>query len=310
MCAVGGDGLGRASRDRRSGRSLGGPRASSSLSCSALSSSSPPLRQLIRFVPLQVICDKTADPALVASDLLGQQEHGLDSQSVLVTIDCDDSYVEAVNAAVAEQAQALPRAEILRKSLSQSFILQTKSVDEAFAFSNDYAPEHLLLYIEDAAKSIELVENAGSVFVGPWSPVACVLAPLSLPLSAALAADTSRSPPAQMRRLRLRHQPHPACVDFPFLFLRSFLELTRPPLSLFLLLASQPRSATPSSTPASRPRPSSSTSPRRSCRRQGSRTSGPTSRSSPTSSSSARTRRASRSGSTRLLARACRLSRG
>ncbi|GAA5998752.1 trifunctional histidinol dehydrogenase/phosphoribosyl-AMP cyclohydrolase/phosphoribosyl-ATP diphosphatase [Rhodotorula paludigena] len=120
-----------------------------------------------------VIADKTADPALVASDLLGQQEHGLDSQSVLVTIDCDDSYVEAVNAAVAEQARALPRAEILRKSLSQSFILQTRSVEEAFAFSNDYAPEHLLLYLENASSTIELVENAGSVFVGPWSPVAC-----------------------------------------------------------------------------------------------------------------------------------------
>jgi phosphoribosyl-ATP pyrophosphohydrolase/phosphoribosyl-AMP cyclohydrolase/histidinol dehydrogenase len=121
----------------------------------------------------QVIADKSADPVLVASDLLGQQEHGLDSQSVLVTIDCDDSYVEAVNAAVEQQAQALPRAEILRKSLSQSFILQTRSVEEAFEFSNDYAPEHLLLYLENAAKTVELVENAGSVFVGPWSPVAC-----------------------------------------------------------------------------------------------------------------------------------------
>lgn len=111
---------------------------------------------------------------LVASDLLGQQEHGLDSQSVLVTIDCDDAYVESVNAAVEAQAQALPRAEILRKSLSQSFILKTRNVDEAFAFSNDYAPEHLLLYIEKAAQMVEKVENAGSVFVGPWSPVACV----------------------------------------------------------------------------------------------------------------------------------------
>ncbi|GAA6018473.1 hypothetical protein JCM8202_001390 [Rhodotorula sphaerocarpa] len=120
-----------------------------------------------------IIADKTADPVLVASDLLGQQEHGLDSQSVLVTIDCDDAYVESVNAAVEAQAQALPRAEILRKSLSQSFILKTRNVDEAFAFSNDYAPEHLLLYIEKAAQMVEKVENAGSVFVGPWSPVAC-----------------------------------------------------------------------------------------------------------------------------------------
>lgn len=91
---------------------------------------------------------------------------------MLVTIDCEDAYVEAVNAAVEAQAQALPRAEILRKSLSQSFILQTKSVEEAFAFSNDYAPEHLLLYVENAAQAVEKVENAGSVFVGPWSPVA------------------------------------------------------------------------------------------------------------------------------------------
>ncbi|GAA5982242.1 hypothetical protein JCM5350_007709 [Sporobolomyces pararoseus] len=120
-----------------------------------------------------IICDKTADPALIASDLLGQQEHGLDSQSVLVAIDVDDQYVESISQAVEEQAKILPRAEILRKSLSQSFILKVKTVEEAFEFSNDYAPEHLLLYLQDAAKSIERVENAGSVFVGPWSPVAC-----------------------------------------------------------------------------------------------------------------------------------------
>ncbi|GAA5907329.1 hypothetical protein JCM6882_002808 [Rhodosporidiobolus microsporus] len=120
-----------------------------------------------------IICDQTADPVLIASDLLGQQEHGLDSQSVLVTIDCDDAYVESVNAAVEAQAQALPRAEILRKSLSQSFILQTRSIEEAFEFSNDYAPEHLLVYTEKAAETLELIENAGSVFLGPWSPVAC-----------------------------------------------------------------------------------------------------------------------------------------
>ncbi|GAA6062636.1 hypothetical protein JCM10212_000298 [Sporobolomyces blumeae] len=120
-----------------------------------------------------VICDGTADPALIASDLLGQQEHGLDSQSVLVAIDVSDSYLESLATAIEEQAKILPRAEILRKSLSQSFILKVKDVDEAFEFSNDYAPEHLLLYLENAAETIEKVENAGSVFVGPWSPVAC-----------------------------------------------------------------------------------------------------------------------------------------
>lgn len=136
-------------------------------------SDSPPFARRAECISCaQIIADKSADPVLVASDLLGQQEHGLDSQSVLVTIDCDDAYVEAVNAAVEAQAQALPRAEILRKSLSQSFLLQTRNRNEAFAFSNDYAPEHLLLYIEGAAQAVEQVENAGSVFVGPWSPVA------------------------------------------------------------------------------------------------------------------------------------------
>jgi len=113
---------------------------------------------------------------LIASDLLGQQEHGLDSQSVLVAIDVSDEYIESVSRAVEEQAKILPRSEILKKSLSQSFILKVKDVEEAFEFSNDYAPEHLLLYLKDAAKTIERVENAGSVFVGPWSPVAYVSA--------------------------------------------------------------------------------------------------------------------------------------
>lgn len=113
---------------------------------------------------------------MIASDLLGQQEHGLDSQSVLVAIDVSDEYIESVSRAVEEQAKILPRSEILKKSLSQSFILKVKDVEEAFEFSNDYAPEHLLLYLKDAAKTIERVENAGSVFVGPWSPVAYVSA--------------------------------------------------------------------------------------------------------------------------------------
>lgn len=169
------------------------------------SSPSPLFALLLITIRPQIIADKTADPVLIASDLLGQQEHGLDSQSVLVTIDCDDSYVQSVLEAVAQQAAALPRSEILRKSLSQSFILQTASIEQAFAFSNDYAPEHLLVYTENSSSTLDLIENAGSVFLGPWSPVACVDSFLFTPLLAVL----TRAFLDQLRRLRLWYQPHP-----------------------------------------------------------------------------------------------------
>lgn len=68
------------------------------------------------------------------------------------------------------QARALPRVDIMRHSLPKSLIIKTTSVEEALQFSNDYAPEHLILHLQDAPGVVAQVQNAGSVFVGPYSP--------------------------------------------------------------------------------------------------------------------------------------------
>lgn len=67
----------------------------------------------------------------------------------------------------------MPRVNIVRESISKSNIVKAQSVGEAIKFSNDYAPEHLILHLENASKVVPLVENAGSVFVGPYSPESC-----------------------------------------------------------------------------------------------------------------------------------------
>ncbi|TFY64272.1 hypothetical protein EVG20_g6002 [Dentipellis fragilis] len=120
-----------------------------------------------------VVADYTCNPAFVAADLLSQAEHGVDSQVVLVTVDLPLSTIDAIEVEVDRQANALSRVDILRQSIPKSIIVRTKSVEEALAFSNDYAPEHLILHLEDASARVALVENAGSVFVGPFSPESC-----------------------------------------------------------------------------------------------------------------------------------------
>ncbi|KAA1466450.1 histidine biosynthesis trifunctional-protein [Dentipellis sp. KUC8613] len=120
-----------------------------------------------------VVADHTCNPAFVAADLLSQAEHGVDSQVVLVTVDLPESTIDAIEAEVDKQANALSRVDILRQSIPKSIIVRTKTVEEALAFSNDYAPEHLILHLEDASARVALVENAGSVFVGPFSPESC-----------------------------------------------------------------------------------------------------------------------------------------
>lgn len=69
-----------------------------------------------------------------------------------------------------KQARALSRVDIMRQSIPKSIIVRTSSVREALGFSNEYAPEHLILHLKDAAGVVPLVQNAGSVFVGPYSP--------------------------------------------------------------------------------------------------------------------------------------------
>ncbi|KAI5970487.1 HIS4 [Candida margitis] len=121
-----------------------------------------------------VIADNDADADFVASDLLSQAEHGVDSQVILIGVDLTPSKLNEFQQAVTKQASALPRNEIVGKCLSHSYILLTKSYQDAFKLSNQYAPEHLILQINNASSFVpDYIENAGSVFVGALSPESC-----------------------------------------------------------------------------------------------------------------------------------------
>lgn len=87
-----------------------------------------------------------------------------------MTISLPDSTIAAIEDEVDRQARALARVDIMRESIAKSIIVKTNSVEEGIAFSNDYAPEHLILHLRDAPGAVALVENAGSVFVGAYSP--------------------------------------------------------------------------------------------------------------------------------------------
>ncbi|KAL1836283.1 hypothetical protein VTJ49DRAFT_5344 [Mycothermus thermophilus] len=117
-----------------------------------------------------VIADRHANPAFVASDLLSQAEHGVDSQVVLIAVDLDDAQLAAIEDEVHRQAVALPRVDIVRGSLAHSLTVRVRTVDEAMEISNKYAPEHLILQLRDAEEAVEKVMNAGSVFIGEWTP--------------------------------------------------------------------------------------------------------------------------------------------
>lgn len=117
-----------------------------------------------------VVADKTADPAFVASDLLSQAEHGVDSQVILIAVGLNEAQLGAIEDELHRQAIALPRVDIVRGSIEHSITLAVDDIQEAMRLSNDYAPEHLILQVEDAEKVVDLVENAGSVFVGHWTP--------------------------------------------------------------------------------------------------------------------------------------------
>jgi phosphoribosyl-ATP pyrophosphohydrolase/phosphoribosyl-AMP cyclohydrolase/histidinol dehydrogenase len=117
-----------------------------------------------------VIADKDANPAFVASDLLSQAEHGVDSQVVLIAVDLTDAQLAAIEDEVHRQAMELPRVDIVRGSIAHSLTVRVKTVDEAMEISNKYAPEHLILQLKDAEKAVDKVMNAGSVFIGEWTP--------------------------------------------------------------------------------------------------------------------------------------------
>ncbi|QLQ78715.1 hypothetical protein HG537_0B00640 [Torulaspora globosa] len=120
-----------------------------------------------------VICDEQADVDFVASDLLSQAEHGVDSQVILLGVNISEEKIKQVQNAVHEQALKLPRVEIVRKCIAHSAIINCKDHKEAFEISNEYAPEHLILQIANAQDYVKLVDNAGSIFVGAYTPESC-----------------------------------------------------------------------------------------------------------------------------------------
>lgn len=117
-----------------------------------------------------VVADSDANPAFVASDLLSQAEHGVDSQVVLVAVGLADAQLRAIEDQVHSQAVALPRVDIVRGAIGHSVTLRARDIEEAMRLSNLYAPEHLILQVRNASAAVDLVEHAGSVFVGPWTP--------------------------------------------------------------------------------------------------------------------------------------------
>ncbi len=115
-----------------------------------------------------VYADDTANPVFAAADLLSQAEHGVDSQVILVSPSVD--MVEAILSAVDQQVAQLPRGEIARKALANSRAFIIKDEAQAMDLLNEYAPEHLILACSNAEQLAERVINAGSVFLGHFSP--------------------------------------------------------------------------------------------------------------------------------------------
>lgn len=115
-----------------------------------------------------VIADEFADPDFIASDLLSQAEHGADSQVILVTT--SETQAKATALAIERQLAELPRAETARKALSHSRIFIAENLAQAVEISNEYAPEHLIVQTQNASELLPLLDNAGSIFLGAYSP--------------------------------------------------------------------------------------------------------------------------------------------
>ena len=119
-----------------------------------------------------VLADGTADPDLVAADLVAQAEHDPNASVVAVTADAD--LADAVADAVDEQAAEREREETIRAALDNeaSGVLHARSMPEAVLFAEEYAAEHLSIVADDDEALLDRITNAGSVFLGPYSPVA------------------------------------------------------------------------------------------------------------------------------------------
>lgn len=117
---------------------------------------------------VMIIADATANARHVASDFLSQAEHGPDSQSTLLTT--DEDFARRLPEVIGGLLATLPRQDMMRRSLSHSHIILLRDTAEVMQFANEYAPEHLIINTANARQLAAGVENAGSVFIGPYSP--------------------------------------------------------------------------------------------------------------------------------------------
>jgi histidinol dehydrogenase len=117
---------------------------------------------------VQIIADSFANPSYIAADFLSQAEHGADSQSVLVT--ASERLAEAVKKEIAAQLSTLPRRDFAEQSLSHSCIVILANDDDIIEFTNQYAPEHLIIQTANYAAMSDKITNAGSVFLGSYTP--------------------------------------------------------------------------------------------------------------------------------------------
>jgi len=116
-----------------------------------------------------IITDKTADPSHIAADMLSQCEHGNDSSAILVTDSM--SLAKKVRAEIEEQIPSLPRADIAKEAINNhSMIIVTSTIEEAFEVSNERAPEHLEILLDEPFNYLSKVVNAGSIFLGKYTP--------------------------------------------------------------------------------------------------------------------------------------------
>jgi len=115
-----------------------------------------------------VIADEHAVAAFVAADLLAQAEHSVDAQAILVTT--SSALIDKVTSELAQQAARLSRNQTLLQALLHARLILVDSLNTAFSLSNTYAPEHLIVQVQEARSWLPCIRNAGSVFLGQWTP--------------------------------------------------------------------------------------------------------------------------------------------
>ena len=119
---------------------------------------------------VMVIADDLANASFVAADLLSQAEHGTDSQVVLLSLSKPKSL--EIQKEIDRQLEKLPRKEIARQAMQNSLVINFDEITTAIQFANEYAPEHLIINTLDCDQWVDKIENAGSVFLGPYTPEA------------------------------------------------------------------------------------------------------------------------------------------